>query len=431
MSLSNAQRQVTESIARNRVVAAGRRFGKTYLAIREMAKVARLPNKRVWYVSPSYRMSKQIAWALLKEKLIEVRWAEKFNEQDLTAILRNKSTISLRGADNPDSLRGVGLDFLVMDEAADIKPEAWFSVLRPTLSDTGGSALFLGTPKGFNWFHKLWDQGQQEKEGWQSWQFTTLDGGNVSEEEIESSRRDLDELTFNAEYLATFLNFSGRAYYSFQRSTHCRKLEYDPKQPVMFCFDFNWQPGVAAVTQEQKLPNGLQGTGVIGEVWIPRNSNTIAVCKKLLTDWKDHQGRIICYGDATGGARGSAKIAGSDWDLIRQTLKHGADGIKGFGDRVIYRVPKANPPERARINAMNSRLKNGAGEIRLMVDQVKAPHVVTDLEGVRLLEGGSGELDKKHDPDLTHISDSLGYYVNHEFPVVKATATQTRIKGLY
>jgi len=88
-----------------------------------------------------------------------------------------------------------------------------------------------------------------------------------------------------------------------------------------------------------------------------------------------------------------------------------------FGDRMVMKVPQANPRERVRVNAVNSRLLNTAGDIRLMVDPQKAPNVVRDFEGVRLLEGGSGEIDKKADPGLSHWSDGIGYYVSKEFPL--------------
>ena len=416
MPLSSPQQQVADSKARFRVLVSGRRMGKTYLAIRELAKFAAPVKKRCWYVAPSYRMAKQITWTLLKERLIYHRWARGFNESDLTATLKSGSTISLRGADNYDSLRGVGLDFLVMDEFADIKKEAWQEVLRPTLSDTGGHALFTGTPKGRNWAYDLFMKGMGEDPAWQSWQFTTLDGGLVPLEEIESAREELDELTFNQEYLADFINFEGRAYYPFLISTHCAKLVYDPKQPLIFCFDFNVAPGVAAVCQEQMLPSGHEGTGVIGEVYIPRNSNTPAVCRRLVQDWGKHEGIIKVYGDSTGGSRGTAQLHGTDWDLVREELK------PTFGGRIYYRVP-ANPAERARINAFNTRLKSHSGAIRFMVDPGKAPHVVKDLEGVALLIGGSGEIDKKSDPELTHLSDACGYYCYAEYPTTKQTTT--------
>jgi hypothetical protein len=401
MALSDPQRTIATSEARFRVACCGRRFGKTHLAIREMARFASKPRQRVFYTAPTYRQAKSITWMPLKEKLIDVRWVDKINEQDLTITLRNGSTISLRGTDNFDSLRGVGLNFLVVDEFADCDPDAWNRVLRQTLSDTGGHALFLGTPKSRNHLHELWMKGQTGEDGWASWQYTTMDGGNVPAEEIEVARRDLDELTFAAEYLADFVSFGGRAYYPFTVATHCAKLEYNPGAPLIFVFDFNVEPGVACVIQEQRLPNGLDGTAVLGEVWIPRSSNTPAVCRKLAQDWGDHPGLVRIYADATGGARGSARVLGSDLDLIKAEL------TPVFRDRLQMRVPASNPAERSRINAVNSRLKSAHGEVRLMVDPIRAQHVVRDLEGVALLAGGSGELDKKSNSALSHISDAL------------------------
>jgi terminase large subunit-like protein len=414
MPLSEPQKTIANDTSRHRVAACGRRFGKSHLSIREMARFASVPDRRVWYVSPTYRMCKQILWQPLKKRLFSVRWVEKVNEADLTILLRNGSTISLRGADNPDSLRGVGLDFLVVDEAADVREETWTQVLSPTLSDTGGHVLFCGTPKGRNWFYDLWMRGQDGEPGWRSWQYTTLAGGNVPAEEVEARRRDLDELSFLQEYEASFVSFEGRAYRDFARATHCRPLAYDPRLPLIFSHDFNVEPGVACVIQEQRDDQGNQFTAVIGEVWIPRSSSTPAVCRKLAADWGHHAGVVKIYADATGGARGSARVAGSDLDLIKAEL------TPVFRDRLQMRVPAANPPERTRVNALNSRIKSASGEVRLFVDPVKAPHVVLDLEGVALLKGGSGELDKKSNPTLSHISDALGYYCVKEFPLVRA-----------
>lgn len=424
--LSRPQATVYRSPARFRVLVSGRRFGKTILSIEELLREVQAGHgKRCWYVAPTYRQAQQICWQMLKDRLSVGNWIASKNESDLSIILKKTgNAISLRGADNFDSLRGVGLHFLVMDEFADIKPEAWFEVLRATLSDTGGKALFCGTPKGRNWAYNLFQRGKDPNEkDWASFSYTTVEGGNVPPEEVETARRELDELTFRQEYEASFVNFEGRVYYPFLLETHTAPVfqGYNTDAPLIFCFDFNVEPGVAAVCQEVNLPNGNLGTAVIGEVYIPRNSNTPAVCRRLIQDWINHRGPIRCYGDATGGSRGSAKIAGSDWDLIKAEFRQSP-----FRNRITYRVPSSNPPERSRVNAMNSRLKSESGEIRLVVDPVKAPHVVRDLEGVVLLKGGSGEIDKKGAPDLTHISDALGYYIVSEFPVVQNVVTSSR-----
>jgi hypothetical protein len=352
--------------------------------------------------------------------------------------LINGAEIWVLGMDRPERAEGRPWNGGVLDEFANMRPGVWGENVRPALSDRMGWCWLIGVPEGRNHYYDLWKyaKGANDPE-WDG--FTWKSADILDRAEVEAARRQLDSLVFEQEYEASFVNFEGRCYYPFQEATHTAPLSYNDRAPINFCFDFNVEPGVCAVTQEQTLPGQYErgkdgliqldkpvtGTGVIGEVHIPRNSNTPAVCRKLLQMWAHHQGDIRCYGDATGGARGSAKVQGSDWDLIRHTLRHGdsSQNIVGFGDRVEYRVKAANPAERARVNAMNTRLQSGDGTIRLMVDPNKAPNVVRDLEGVRTLEGGSGEIDKKATPMLTHISDALGYYVEREFPVVREAMT--------
>ena len=113
MPLSNPQQTICNDESRFRVAVTGRRFGKTHVAMRELARAASEPNSQVWYCSPSYRMSKGIVWDQLKNKLKDLRWIEQSNEAELKLRLKNGSTIHLKGADNPDSLRDVGLNFIV------------------------------------------------------------------------------------------------------------------------------------------------------------------------------------------------------------------------------------------------------------------------------------------------------------------------------
>ena len=226
MKLSEPQQVVAKDTHRFRVLVTGRRFGKTTLAIRELCYVARIPNRVCWYVAPSYRQAKQIAWVQIKKILQDLRWVNRINEAELTIFLKNGSRICLRGADNPDSLRGVGIDFLVMDEAADISESSWSAVLRPTLSDTKGKALFCGTPKGMNWFYDLYQKGQDQTENdWSSHQYTTLMGTWVDDDEIQQARKDLDAKTFRQEYEATWETYSGIVYYGFDIKHNVKHFE--------------------------------------------------------------------------------------------------------------------------------------------------------------------------------------------------------------
>jgi hypothetical protein len=413
------QLRLLRSKARFRVVPAGRRSGKTERAKRYLITQALLESSenrwddyRYFAAAPTRDQAKAIWWADLKAMVPKKLLGGPIRESEMTIRLITGAEIIVVGLDRPERIEGRSWNGGIIDEIANTKPGAWAENIRPALADRTGWCWLIGVPEGRGEYHDLYQyaiSGQDPE--WDG--FTWVSADILPASEIESARRTLSEQVYRQEYEATFEVFTGRAYHPFDVHTHCASLKYDPRAPLVFAFDWNVEPGVCAIMQEQRLPNGLDGTGVIGEVWIPRNSTTPAVCRKLIADWGDHQGEIRCYGDATGGARGSARVAGSDIDLVKAELR------PVFGQRLSYRFPPSNPAERARVNAMNSRLRNAAGEIRLMVDPVKAPHVVKDLEGVRLLAGGSGELDKKADPLLTHISDGAGYYIAKEFPVIR------------
>ncbi len=130
--------------SRFRILVAGRRFGKTYLAMVELCRSAWAQGKLVWYVAPTYKQAKRVAWKPLKQ-MTRPYWASRPNETDLRIELVTGGAICLRGADNYDSLRGDGLDFLILDEYASIAQEAWTEVLRPALADKQGHAFDLNS----------------------------------------------------------------------------------------------------------------------------------------------------------------------------------------------------------------------------------------------------------------------------------------------
>jgi predicted phage terminase large subunit-like protein len=149
--------------------------------------------------------SRQIIWDLLLDLGRDVIQGSHVNNLDITLI--NGARIYVRGADRPDTLRGVSLTYAVLDEVADIKPEAWEQVIRASLSDKRGRALFIGTPKGRNWFHDTFKLGESgEDEDWKSWHFTTADNPLIDHKEIESAKKTLSSFAFKQEYMASFTN---------------------------------------------------------------------------------------------------------------------------------------------------------------------------------------------------------------------------------
>lgn len=443
-----AQQRLFYDRHRFKVVPAGRRSGKTEKAKRKLVMatlrgLTGVPDPRYFAAAPTRDQAKAIYWEDLKRMVPP--WAVKtISESHLYIALKNDAEVHVVGMDKPQRIEGRPWDGGVLDEYANMKPHAWSANVRPALSTPGrpGWCWFIGVPEGRNHYYDLYEMArsyQAERGAASEWAAYTWKSADIMDPgEVQSARESMDELTFRQEYEASFVNFEGRAYYAFDPDANCARLTYNPRAPLIVCFDFNVEPGVAVIAQEFRRERadgapdttGDGYTGIIGEVHIPRHSNTPAVCRKLLSEWSDHVGPVICYGDATGGAGGSAKVAGSDWDLIRGMLASGDGYLKGFGaGRVTFRVPRSNPPERARVNAVNTRCQTTDGTRRLFVDPGKAPHVLRDLEGVRLLAGGAGDLDKKSDLRLTHFTDALGYYVHREFPVRGSSgmAVHTRI----
>jgi hypothetical protein len=412
-------------------VPAGRRSGKTEIAKRRLARAAlrgtaeTMP--RFFAAAPTRDQAKRIFWADLKALIPRRFIAGQPSESDLTIRLVTSAELHVLGMDRPERIEGVPWDGGVLDEYANMKAEVWGTHVRPALSDRRGWCDLIGVPEGRNHYYERHKQAlalMQAEGACSEWAtFTWKSADILPAAEIAAARRDLDTLTFQQEYEASFVSFQGRAYYAFDEQVHTAPLAYDPREPLAACFDFNVAPGIAAVCQEQRLPNGETGTGVIGEVHIPRNSNTEIVCRRLIEDWGAHAGLVRLYGDATGGAGGSAKVQGSDWELVEQHLR------PVFGDRLQWRVPGANPRERERVNALNARLRNAADVVRLMVDGARAPNVIKDFEGVRLIEGSAGEIDKRRDPQLSHLSDALGYYIDFEFPVQGRGSTTMPVVG--
>jgi gamma-glutamylcyclotransferase (GGCT)/AIG2-like uncharacterized protein YtfP len=399
MPLSLAQGNIANDTHRFRVVVAGRRFGKTHISIRELCNIARTPNKEVWYVAPTYRQSKQIVWRKLKHKLQDLRWIDKANESELTIVLKNGSTISLKGADNADSLRGVGLDFIVLDEFADIDPTAWYEVLRPTLSDKQGGALFIGTPKGIgNWAHDLYNMQEENPDTWSSHSYTTIDGGQVAEAEIESARQDLDERTFRQEYLATFETYSGRIFYNFDRKQHIKKYEYDRIPEVLYIgMDFNIDPMSAVVFVREK-----DTLHAIDEIRM-FSSNTAEIVDEIKTRYGSR--KIWVYPDPASRQRKTSAGGSTDLTILQNA---------GF----VVKCPHSHNPVRDGINAVNSRLLNDKKEINLYFDP-KCKATIESMERYAYKEGSSQpDKDKGYD----HMADAVRYAIDYMFPIKKDTS---------
>lgn len=392
MPLSLPQQTIVQAPQRWKVVVAGRRFGKTHLAIRELCRHAKDTDKTVWYVAPSYRQAKMITWKKLRKKLLELRWARKINETELSIELKNGSTIALKGADNYDSLRGAGLSFLVMDEFADINPDAWYETLRPALADQQGGALFIGTPKGLNWAHDLYQMHQEFPDEWASFQYTTIDGGNVKPEEIEAARKTLDERTFRQEFMAKFETFSGRVFYAFDRQYNIREFSGDLPHELHIGVDFNVDPICAVVGI--KSQNHFH---VIDEIRI-FGSSTDDLVEEILNRYPKKS--IVCYPDPAGTQRKTSAGGRTDHSILRNA-----------NFRVL--APHSHNAVKDGINAVNAKLRNSAGITSLFFDP-RCKYSIECLEKQTYKEGTSIP-DK--DSGFDHMNDALRYMIDYLYPI--------------
>ena len=393
MALSVPQQTVADDVNRFKVLITGRRFGKTHLGIRELCKsAATIPGSINWAICPSYRMAKAIWWTQIKEKLNNLRWIETSNEAELTIRLKNGSQIALKGCDNPDSLRGLGLDFVIFDEFQDSPKEAFTEVIRPALSDKKGRAMFTGTPKGVgSWSHELFTRALNEKD-WAAWQFTTIDGGNVDAEEIESARRDLDEKTFLAEYMATFNTYSGTVAYNFSYKENVVPLPEPEMGWIHVGIDFNILPMTAVIAQVKG-----QECHVFDELHM-KGSNTEEVCEELKHRYP--YSKIIAYPDPASRQKKTSAGGKTDFSILMNA---------GF----TVKARHFHTPVRDRVNSLNAKLKNAAGLRTLFIDP-KCKHTIDSLQRLSYIEG-TNTIDKNS--GLDHQFDALSYMTDFLFPI--------------
>ena len=212
LTLHNAQMGVFSDPARYRILVAGRRFGKSHLAVVEACCAAlderNVLRQAVYLIAPTQAQAKVIYWRQLIDRLYPIIVNTNVNEGFIT--LNNGVQIGVKGADNPDTLRGPGLWFAVLDEYASMKPFVWEEIIRPALSDSKGRAMFIGTPAGRNHFYKIYEKARTGGDpDWKAWTFESIENPYLPDGEVEDARRTLSSAAFNREYRASFSTGSG------------------------------------------------------------------------------------------------------------------------------------------------------------------------------------------------------------------------------
>lgn len=320
--LNKWQTEVAGDKARFLVLNCGRRAGKsTFAALKIISFAKKNDNSVVYYVSPSYKQSKAIMWELLKQ-YIPSSWVRSTNETELKVELLNGAKIELKGADTePDRLRGVRIDFLVCDEVASFRnwSTVWNKVLRPTLIDSKGSAIFISTPQGFNFWYDLYTTDDPE---YKSYTFETYDNEYIETGEIEKIKSELDEQTFRQEILAEFTQVSGVVYKEWNFDTNFIPLDYEPNLPVHVTVDFGVNDPTAILWIQR---NG--GEFRVFDYYEASNASIDNICQMI--NAKPYRAADLVTGDPAGKARSIT----TGTSPVEEMAKHGIyvrtkDGVK-------------------------------------------------------------------------------------------------------
>ena len=398
LSLRWAQGEVFKNTSRFRVLVAGRRFGKSYLACIELLNAAiKRPGETYFYCAPTYRMAKDIAWKEIK-KLVPREWIKSKNETDLKIELINESTIELKGTENAMALRGRSLAGVVLDEAAFMDSEVWFQVIRPALADKQGWALFISTPDGTaSWFYDLWCYVPDDQtKDWTRWSYTTIDGGNVPAEEVEAARAQLDVRTFKQEFEASFENLTGLVAVSFSDDNISVKAKDISIAPLLLGVDFNVDPmsGICAVKDGENLY-------VFDEIMLTGGATTWDFAEEVTRRYGVDR-RVIACPDPTGGARKTAGIGATDHSILRRS---------GFN----VSAPKAPWKIRDKITSVNTALFDANGTRRTFIH----PRCKELIKSLRTLTYAPNTGLPNKNLGVDHAFDAFGYLCLQQFNLAK------------
>jgi phage terminase large subunit len=253
------QQELHQMLDANRfnVLVMHRRFGKTVCAVNHLLKRAieeTKPSPRLAYIAPTYRQAKNVAWDYIKQFAGKIP-NTKFHETELRCDLPNGARISLLGAENPASLRGIYLDFCVMDEVADMPQSIFPEVIRPALSDRKGGCAFIGTPKGHNYFHDLWQAAESTK-GWERKMYKASETELLDKEELLAAQATMTDDQYNQEFECSWVaNVPGSIYgKELQQADDENRITSVPHQPdhkVSTFFDIGMNDSTAIwYTQE-------------------------------------------------------------------------------------------------------------------------------------------------------------------------------------
>jgi hypothetical protein len=401
MPLSAKQQLIADCDTRFRVILAGRRGGKTFLMMREACRFASRPNSIVWMLANSRQQIKSLCWSKLKKKLNSLNWILDTNESELTIRLVNNSQICLKSAEQGDNLRGESLDAILIDEFCDIDlDEIWHQILRPSLSDKKGHAMFCGTPKAGNQAARDLYDNHLTKKNWASFSYTTEQGGFVDAEEIAQARQDLAPKVFSQEYLANWENFAGIIFAEFGEHNITEVRRPQQNEVIYIGMDFNVTPCSAVVGRQTKT-----GIEIYDEIYLD-NSNTTEIIDEIRNRYPTNP--ITVFPDPAGVQRKTSANGNTDIKLLE---------LAGF----VTRYHRQHPLVRDRINAGNSLFfKRTDGSTRFFID----PACKKTVACLKNWAYKPESMTPTKDSGFDHGCDALTYMIQFLFPINRPVPVQ-------
>jgi phage terminase large subunit len=392
--------------SRFRVIAGGRRVGKTKMAVHEAIKhCIEVPNALVFWVAPTYKLAKEVGWEEFLDNYDRLEPAILYKlDHALKVKFINGSTIYFKGSDNPDSLRGRGLTNLFIDEAAFCKPEVWHKILRPALSDKNGRVTLISTPNGFNWFKDIYDS-----EKWTTFYWPTIQNPLITKEELDDVKSQISLSDYEQEYEAKFITRAGRVYNDFS-GEHIIP-EFSPtfaNYDIYLGLDFGYASHTAIVFMavDRNSGNVIQ----FDEIYVSRMQmdDIIKTIDNKLWDHKLSRKDIkFCYSDPAGNAE--ELTAGiSPVDMMRNE----GFTVINTGSTIMYGLA-----------LVRSYLKNSLGIIRYRVT-ANCKETIRCFNGYQydMTKDGNAKEEALKDNIHDHLMDALRYFFINKFDKAKYVA---------
>jgi PBSX family phage terminase large subunit len=400
------QRLLHNDPGRFKIVAGGRRVGKTVACLQEAIRhCLSNDNQLCFWIAPTYHMAKEVGFeeftkyiSILKPAIFSIHHTQ------LKVTFINGSVLYFKGADNPDSLRGRGITLAIFDEGAFVKPEVWTKIIRPALSDRQGKVILISTPNGFNWFKDIWDKGDD----WSKYLWTTELNPLISDEELLAVRREISANEYRQEYLAEFITKTGRVYDEWTGENIIpRGFPEDKEHDIFLGLDFGFAgyTAIAFFAVERATNNRVIQ---FDELYVSRKQmdEIIQLIRIKLAEYSLSQANVeMCYTDPAGNA-----------DELSSGLSP-VDMLRNAGFKVLNKGSTIN----AGIALVRSFIKNSLGQIRYFVTE-------NCTESIRCFNGYQYKEDKKKEEALKdgvhdHLMDAIRYFFVNKFDHAKYVAS--------